>query len=349
MAKWWREERGLETVGARNASRPQAVWAAALVGTVAWMTSGSFAFANDTPFATWLAEVKTEALQRGISQATVDQALNIPEPITRVLELDRSQPEFTLAFPDYLDKTVSPARIATARKLYKENHSLLKKIGAQYGVQPRFIVAFWGMESDFGRLTGGFNVPAALATLAYDGRRATFFRDELFNALKIIDEGNITAPAMTGSWAGAMGQTQFMPSSFHKFAVDADGDGKRDIWTDKKDVFGSIAHYLAESGWKDEETWGRAVKVPKDFDAGLISLDVKKTLNEWQALGVRKADGHGLPKKELSASLVRPGDENAPVFAVYDNYRTTLLWNRSTFFALAIGHLADSITPGKTD
>lgn len=320
----------------------------AMLGLFAAVTLGisAPAHANDIPFATWLADVRTEALQRGISQATVDAALAIQEPIPRVLELDRAQPEFTLAFKDYLDRTVSPARIATARKLYAENLPLLKKIAARYHVQPRFIVAFWGIESDFGRLTGGFSVPAALATLAYDGRRSTFFRDELFNALKIIDEGNIAADAMTGSWAGAMGQTQFMPSSFHKFAVDADGDGKRDIWNDREDVFGSIANYLSTSGWKDDQTWGRQVKLPKDFDSALISLDVKKSLIEWNTLGVRRIDGRALPKRDLQASLVRPGDVNAPVFAVYDNYRTTLLWNRSTFFALAIGHLADAISSG---
>ena len=303
------------------------------------------AFANEVPFDTWLEGLKSEARGRGISDKTLTAALGGAKPIDKVLRLDRSQPEFTKTFEEYLAGTVSTARIALGRKLYAENAAILDKIGKTYKVQPRFIVAFWGIESDYGRLQGGFPVCQALATLAWDGRRSSFFRDELLNALSIIEEGHVTAQAMTGSWAGAMGQTQFMPSSFRRFAVDYDGDGRRDIWTTRKDVFASIANYLAQSGWRDDETWGRRVTLPKDFDPALISLDVRKSLFDWQALGVRRADGSALPAFNMQGSLVQPTGGHQ-VFLVYNNYRTTLLWNRSTYFALAVGHLADAIGAG---
>jgi len=317
----------------------------ALLAFVLASVSGATVRANDVPFDTWLEGLKSEARGRGISDATLTAALGTAKPIDKVLKLDRSQPEFTRTFEDYLASTVSASRVALGRKLYAENAAILNKIGTTYKVQPRFIVAFWGIESDFGRLQGGFPVCQALATLAWDGRRSSFFRDELLNALTIVEEGHITAQAMTGSWAGAMGQTQFMPSSFRKFAVDYDGDGRRDIWTTRKDVFASIANYLAQSGWHSDETWGRRVTLPEGFDPALISLDVQKSLFDWQALGVRRADGTALPAFNLQGSLVKPSD-GKQVFMVYSNYRTTLLWNRSTYFALAVGHLADAIGSG---
>ena len=311
-----------------------------------FLTPGAAARAEEVPFETWLVGVKTEAKEKGISDATIEQVLTPLKPIDRVLEMDRAQPEFTLSFQDYIAKTVSKSRVANGRRMLAEHGALLKKVAAAYKVQPRFIVAFWGIESDYGRGMGGFSVPAALATLAWEGRRATFFRDELFNALKIIDEGDITAAEMNGSWAGAMGQSQFMPSSFERFAVDFDGDKKRNIWSSYADVFASIANYLSQSGWRDDETWGRRVKLPKQFDKTLISLDVKKPLTAWHSLGVRRQDGKSLPKSSTQGSLVRAGTEDGPVFIVYENYRTTLLWNRSTYFALAVGHLADAIATG---
>lgn len=301
------------------------------------------AAANEIPFDAWLEGVKAEAAERGISQTVITSALGGLKPIPRVLELDRNQPEFALTFEDYLGRTVTTARIQTGRRLLNQHMKLLNKVAAQYRVQPRFIVAFWGIESDFGRLTGGFSVPGALATLAWDGRRSSFFREELFQALRIIQDGHVTAAAMTGSWAGAMGQPQFMPSSFMRFAVDFNKDGKEDIWKTYDDVFASIANYLSQSGWKDDETWGRKVVLPATFDRALITLDVQKTLPEWHALGVKRPDGGSLPKRDILGSLVQPGPASAPVFVVYNNYRTTLLWNRSTYFALAVGHLADGI------
>jgi membrane-bound lytic murein transglycosylase B len=297
--------------------------------------------AAEADFATWLGGVRQEALSRGIRAATLDRALAGLQPIPRVLELDRRQPETTLRFDEYLQRVVTPARVATARQRLSENRALLDEIGGKYGVQPRFIVALWGIESDFGRLTGGFPVVAALATLAYDGRRSAFFRGELMAALKILDHGDVTPEAMVGSWAGAMGQSQFMPSSFLTYAVDYHGDGRRDIWHRREDVFASIANYLSRIGWRGDQNWGREVRLPPGFDMAQAGIETRKPLREWQRLGLRRSDGGDLPTLEASASLVRPGGNAGPALLVYDNYRAILKWNNSLFFASAVGYLAD--------
>ncbi|MBC8451727.1 MAG: lytic murein transglycosylase, partial [Rhodospirillaceae bacterium] len=235
-------------------------------------------------------------------------------------------------------------RIKKARARYDKHKVLLDRVSKRYGVQPRFIVALWGIETDFGRLTGGFDVIPALATLAHDGRRSAFFRAQLFNALTIVDQGHIAADKMKGSWAGAMGQVQFMPSSFLNFAVDFDGNGRKNLWTSQEDVFGSAANYLAKSGWNGSETWGRKVILPTPFDVRLINYKkVTKSLKAWDELGVRRADGSRLPGVDIKASLVQPKEGQGPSFIIYGNYRAILKWNRSHYFALAVGHLADAI------
>ncbi|MHA1114332.1 MAG: lytic murein transglycosylase, partial [Alphaproteobacteria bacterium] len=264
-------------------------------------------------------------------------------PIPRVIELDRRQPEFTLTLKQYLDRVVPATRVAKGRAKLRENQALLDEVGARFGVQPRFIVALWGIETDFGRVDGGFPVVAALATLAHDGRRSAYFRKELLNALHILEEGHIAPAAMKGSWAGAMGQSQFMPSSFRRFAVDYDGDGRRDIWRTRADVFASAANYLARSGWKGDQTWGRAVRPPDGFDAATAGLKVRRGLRDWQRLGVRRADGSDLPSRNLAASVLFPAGPQGPAFVVYENFRVILKWNRSNYFALAVGLLADRI------
>lgn len=299
------------------------------------------AAANELSFAAWLAGLRQEALGEGISAATFDQAFAGVQPIPRVIELDRSQPEFTMTFEQYLDRVVPQARIDNARNQLAQNRLLLEEVGRKYGVQPRFIVALWAVESDFGRRTGDFSVVASLATLAYDGRRSDFFRKELLDALHILEERHITPERMIGSWAGAMGQNQFMPSSFRQYAVDYDGDGRRDIWSTRADVFASIANYLGSYGWRADETWGRPVRLPEGFDPNLVSLDVEKPLSEWQRLGVRTISAGDLPRRELMASVVQPDGAGGGAFLVYDNYKRILRWNRSTFFATAVGLLAD--------
>lgn len=315
--------------------------ALAAMSAVTWLASA--AAAQDIAFDQWLADFRVEARSAGISDATLDAALTGIQPIGRIIELDRSQPEGRLTAAQYLERVVPSSRINAARTRLQRHRPMLEKIGAQYGVQPRFIVALWGIETDFGRNTGGFGVVTALATLAHDGRRSKYFRGELLNALKIIDAGHIAASDMKGSWAGAMGQSQFMPSSFLSYAVDQNGDGRRDIWTTQEDVFASIANYLANVGWKDDQTWGRAVKVPGSFDQSLIGLETVKPIGAWQSAGVRRINGSALPTRQLAASIVQPDGAGTRAYMVYDNFRTTLKWNRSTYFALAVGHLADGM------
>jgi membrane-bound lytic murein transglycosylase B len=205
------------------------------------------------------------------------------------------------------------------------------------------IVALWGVETDFGRLPGNFSIVNSLATLAYEGRRADLFRGELLEALRILDDGDVTVRAMRGSWAGAMGQVQFMPSTFRRYAVDFNGDGKRDIWNSRADALASAANYLAQIGWVKRQSWGREVAVPAALNRDLIGLEQRKTLAEWHKLGVRRKDGGDLPKFDLTASLIQPSNSNGRAFLVYDNFRVIMQWNRSTYFGTAVGLLADGI------
>jgi membrane-bound lytic murein transglycosylase B len=234
-------------------------------------------------FQAWLKELRAEASQKGISDVTLDAALSGIKPIPRVVELDRKQPEFTLTFDQYMNRVVPRSRVEKGRKRLAENKAILTEVSKKFGVPPQFLVAFWGIETDFGRVTGGFKVIPALATLAYDGRRSAFFRKELLLALQIINGGHIKADVMVGSWAGAMGQPQFMPSSFTGYAVDYDKDGRKDIWTTRADVFASAANYLSSYGWRASERWGRRVLVPEGFDSKRADLKVRKTVSGWAA------------------------------------------------------------------
>ncbi|MEM7169441.1 MAG: lytic murein transglycosylase [Pseudomonadota bacterium] len=299
--------------------------------------------ANDQSFDSWLNDLRKEALARGVSAETFDAALKGVEPLERVVELDRRQPEFTRTFASYMSLAISQKRIERAQTLMRQHKDLLDKIHDQYGVQPRFLVAFWGLESNFGDHTGGFSVIAALATLAYDERRSEFFRNELLLALQILEEDHIAPDAMNGSWAGAMGQLQFMPSTFTGYAIDQDGDGKQDIWQNLPDIFGSAANYLGQVGWRGDETWGREVQLPERFNWDLTGLGTRLPLQEWDRLGVRRADGSPLPVVDMEGSIVLPSGHKGPAFLVYKNYRTIMIWNRSILYALAVGHLADRI------
>ncbi|MGB8839458.1 MAG: lytic murein transglycosylase [Aliidongia sp.] len=299
------------------------------------------AHAAETDFATWLAGFKAEAIQQGIRPETLDAAFAGVEPIEHVLELDRRQPETTITFAQYIAHVVTPARIEAGRRHLAENRALLDEIGGHYHIQPRFIVALWAIESGFGAVTGNFNVVAALATLAYDGRRGAFFRRELIAALKILDQGNIRPGELKGSWAGAMGQTQFMPSSFLSYAIDYRGTGRQDIWTDRADVFASIANYLKSNGWNGAVGWGRAVLLPQHFDRALLGGEVLKPVDGWRALGIRRPDGGALPPAALEAGLIQPGGAAGPTLMTYGNFRTIMKWNRSLYFATAVSYLAD--------
>lgn len=296
----------------------------------------------NTDFNSWLEALKAEARSSGISDSTISQAFaEVSAPLDRVLELDRSQPEFTQTFSGYMKNRMSQQRIDRGRRMLQEHSELFARLQAEYGVQPQYLVSFWALESNFGDFTGGFSVVNALATLAWDPRRADMFRAELLTALRIIDAGHIAADRMTGSWAGAMGQCQFMPSTFAAYAKDGDGDGRIDIWGSVPDVMTSAANYLSQAGWKAGERWGREVLLPAGFDFALSGTGVRKSVTEWNALGVRRADGSALGNAGMLASVVVPAGSNGPAFLAYDNFRTTMVWNRSTFYAISVGHLAD--------
>jgi membrane-bound lytic murein transglycosylase B len=313
-----------------------------------WMlaASGGQASAQTESFEVWLAQLRQQAAAEGISAPTLDRALDGVQPIPEVIERDRRQPEGRLTFRDYNRRVLSPTRIARGRELMEQHHEVLGRVAADYGVQPRFIVALWGIESNYGSFTGEFPVIDALATLAYEGRRAAFFRKELLQALRIVDQGDVAPAQMKGSWAGAMGQSQFMPFSYLAHAVDYDGDGRRDIWTNPPDVFASIANYLANAGWNDRHTWGRQVQIADHVKADAAGLEVIKPLPEWHALGVRSSNGGALPMVALDASLLRMDDDHGPAYLVYNNFRVLMAWNRSTYFALTVGELADLIDHG---
>ncbi|MBV8776359.1 MAG: lytic murein transglycosylase [Alphaproteobacteria bacterium] len=303
----------------------------------------SRALAADADFTDFIAGIRRDALAQGVRAATADSALRRAEYLPRVIELDRKQPEHTMTMGDFLAKVVTPQKTADGRAALSENWPLLQRVYQRFGVQPRFVVALWAVESDFGRVMGNYSVISSLATLAYEGRRASYFRPELIAALRILDQGNIRAEAMLGSWAGAMGQCQFMPSTFLNYAVDFDGDGRRDIWGDRADVLGSIANYLGRLGWHGDQGWGRSVVVPPGLDTRSTGLDVRRPTAEWSRMGIRTADASPLPAVE--ASLVIP-EGDGPSLLVYDNFRTIMKWNKSTFFAAAVGMLSDSFGAG---
>jgi membrane-bound lytic murein transglycosylase B len=295
-------------------------------------------------FVQWRYALMQDAMRHGVSREAAAAGLGAVQPDPRVIKLDRRQPEKTASFAGYRKFVVSAARIQAGRRMMRENARLLDAVGKRYGVPPQFIVALWGIETSYGKNTGNYDTIRSLATLAWEGRRADFFRTELFDALKIIDQGGIAFDDMKGSWAGAMGQNQFMPSSFLKFAVDGDGDGRRDIWNTRADVFASTANYLAKSGWKTGERWGRAVHVPHGFSPSHVTLKSTKTLAEWKRLGVTLPGGKPLPVAAgMRASLVAPDGLHGPTYLAYDNYRAIMLWNRSTYFATSVGLLADAI------
>jgi membrane-bound lytic murein transglycosylase B len=305
-------------------------------------------------FVEWLSAFRSEAATRGISAATLDRALTGLEPLPVVLERDRSQAELVLTLDQYLDRRLTRSMIKAAQKMGAQHRTLLRKVSAKYGVPPGVIIAIWGLESNYGQFSGVRPTIATLATLAYDPRRSAMFREELFNALKILDSGDVEPSAMRGSWAGALGQPQFMPSSFLEFAQDFDGDGRRDIWKSTPDVFASIANYLSAHGWNKGQTWGREVKVPTSIaDAvakaapllttGCLAerqMSVPLPLSEWRRLGVRTMTGTKVPAANVRASLVAAGPRR---FLVYPNYQALLAYNCVHAYGLSVALLSDRV------
>jgi membrane-bound lytic murein transglycosylase B len=305
-------------------------------------------------FPAFLAQLKEQAVAKGVSAATVDAALTGLEPLQVVVERDRTQAETVLTIDQYIDRRLTKRFVRTAREQAAAHRQLLTQVSKKYGPPSSLLVAVWGMESNFGRFMGTRPTVQALATLAWDGRRGAFFTAELMNALEIIDKRYIGLDEMKGSWAGAMGQTQFMPSSYLAHAQDFDGDGRRDIWKGLPDVFASIANYMKAYGWTERQAWGREVKLPAGGAARLVEkvglrqggcrasreLTVPVPLAEWQKMGVRTMTGTALPRVDRPASLLRAGKKN---YLVYSNYDVLLGYNCAHAYALAVGLLSDRI------
>lgn len=311
------------------------------------------AVGSQSDFPTFVEGLKRDALARGISPATVQAALTNLEPSPTVIQRDQSQAEIVLTVDQYVQRRVTTRFVRTARQMAGQHRTLLRRVAAHYDVQSRFIVAIWGMESNFGRFSGVRPTVQALATLAWDGRRGAFFRGELMDALQIVDHGYIPLDRLRGSWAGAMGQTQFMPSSYLRWAQDFDNDGDRDIWTSEHDIFASIANYLKEHGWQGDQTWGRQVRLPRGIAAmreqvGMRTegcraekeMTVRLPLARWQALGVRTTRGGALPRADVDASLIHTGSR---AYLVYRNYESLLEYNCAHSYALAVALLADRV------
>lgn len=334
---------------------PLRLIAVACAGAIALASGYSYAAEPRPDFDTWLEGVRAEALKRGIKRDVVTKALAGVQPIRRIIERDRSQPEFKLTLERYRKRVVTPRNIAVGRRMARRHRAVLDAVARKYNVQPRFILAIWGIETRYGAITADVPLIPALATLAYDARRSTYFRRQLFAALQMVNRGYIELGSLFGSWAGAMGQPQFMPSSYMAFAQDFDGDGKRDIWKNEGDVFASIANYLAKHGWRADQTWGRPVRVPKGIAAWLgeptrraapgcrARTSGMKRLSEWQKLGIRRADGSDLPTRDIPAALVRPDGAKGEGYLVYGNYAGIMAYNCAHLYAITVGTLADRI------
>ena len=296
-------------------------------------------------FAQWVTNFRETARAAGIDEATLNAAFDHVKLRPRLVEQDRAQPEFTRALWDYLEAVVSPQRIATGQQKLVQFRSEADAATARYGVPGPILAAVWGMESNYGRNYGDIPVIDALATLGFEGRRESWARSELMAALKILQRGDIDRDHMIGSWAGAMGQTQFMPSSFLSYAVDADGDGRRDIWGSMADVLASTANFLARSGWQADETWGTEVQLPADFDPARADPATRQSSVQWATEGVRSVDGTPLPTL-ADAAILQPAGARGPAFIVGRNYRTILRYNNSTSYALTVCMLAQRIAGG---
>lgn len=308
-------------------------------------------------FDAYIESLKTEAAAKGFKSSIIETSFENVVFHQRAVKADRSQPEKVETLDTYLPKRLPKWKINRAKAMYKKHQVLLEKVAQEYGVQARFIVALWGLETNFGKIMGNYNVISALSTLAYEGRREAFFKKQLWAALQILQDGHINISNMKGSWAGAMGQNQFMPTSFVAYAVDGDNDGKKDIWTNQADVFSSMANYLKNEGWNNNLTWGRQVKLPEGFDVSLAIPKntggrknwlkawalTEKPLSQWQALGIRRTDGSNLPSANIKAALVFPDDENGRAYLAYNNYKSLMHWNLSYYFVSSVGHLSDYI------
>ena len=297
-------------------------------------------------FSVWLESLKAEARAEKISEQTITSAFKDAQYLPSVIELDRSQPEFISTFSSYISKRVTETRIDDGRYKLYENKALLEKVEQQYGVPKNIIVAFWGLETNYGGYKGNYGLPSALMTLAYEGRRGDFFRNQLMDMMRIVDASHNNIEGMRGSWAGAMGHMQFMPSTFMAYAVDGNDDARIDIWNSLPDAFASAANYLSSIGWKQKEPVALEVKLPATFTYSQAQLNIRKSTKFWTNLGVKQVDGMPLPVLESSAILLPQGWQG-PAFLVASNFNAVMHWNRSINYALSVSHLADQLAAGE--
>ena len=299
-------------------------------------------FASSHTFEDFLVQIRQMATEQGVSKATIDKAFFQLSPRPEALKEDKKQPEFNQNFWTYVNKRVTQTRLNNGYDTLKQNSSLLNKTTQQYGVPAYVLVSFLGIESNYGYHTGNHNLIQSLATLAYDRRRSNFFTMELIELLKLIDK-NIIPMDAKGSWAGAMGAVQFMPTSVQAYGVDANKDGKIDLWNDKQDIYASAANFLKKNGWAKGEKWGREASIPKNFDYKQTGLGIKKSVNDWAKLGVLRANGNRLPNSNMKASLIVPMGHRGPAFLVYRNFDVIMDWNHSLLYAISVGYLANRI------
>ncbi len=295
-------------------------------------------------FENWLDELRAEALAAGIAQDVIDDALEgIEEPSEDVVVKDRSQPEIKKTFKQYVNNVFTDKKVKAARVAWKDNRRVIDRVSDAYGVQPQVLLALWGIESNFGLVQGNHSIIESLVTLAYDGRRSAFFRAQLLDAMRIMQQENIRSAELLGSWAGAMGQVQFMPSSFLRYAVDYSADGKKDIWTNNADALASMANYLKSEGWDGNMGWGIAVSLPKESKVEWGEMKERLPLATWKKFGVRQRNGSMLTGIKEEARLILLDNDPASAYLVYPNFDVIMKWNRSTYFATTVGLLSDAI------
>ena len=290
------------------------------------------------------ARLKVTAKEQGIDGSIVDSVLDAVQYNPRVIELDQRQPEFTRTFGNYYQLRVTATRVALGRVLLATHIDLLQRVQKQTGVPPHYLVSFWGLETNFGNTFGNMSVPDSLTTLACDPRRSEYFTSELMAALKIIEAGDIDVQQMEGSWAGAMGHVQFMPSAYLRYAVDGDGDGKRDLWGSTEDALFSAGNFLQHLGWQAGIRWGREVILPEGFDYALANTGKSSPLSDWRDLGIKDVSGQPLANSDIASRLLIPSGHKGPAFVTYQNFDVIMGWNHSEYYALSVGRLADRIS-----
>ncbi|PWF64982.1 lytic transglycosylase [Shewanella sp. BC20] len=303
--------------------------------------------AHAAAFPTCVANLQERARTEGLSEATIQDTVASLQFVPKVIELDQAQPEFSQTFNNYFTKRATDWRVNEGRRLLKKHRALLDKLAQQYGVPPQYILSFWGLETNYGSYKGKMSVLDSLATLACEPRRSGYFTTELMQALKLKEKYGFDKSTMVGSWAGAMGHTQFMPSAYAKYAIDGDGDGKADLWNSTEDALTSAANFLQHLGWQRNERWGREVILPRNFSYENLGAKQAQPLSQWAAQSVVQSNGQPLPAIDMKAALYLPSGHTGPAFLGYENFNVIMRWNRSEFYAITVGHLADRINGGE--